>query len=123
MPQGCRDRLGLPPSLSPQQLRFVIRQRRAKNPLYDLHVAGRRISWVAACAGDHRFRFPDGVGIRQPAIPPEREWLSALEAGAAFLPAVIHDLGRAALGQACREPGCQVYAPYRLRVLISARKA
>jgi hypothetical protein len=26
MPQGCRDRLGLPPSLSPQQLRFVIRQ-------------------------------------------------------------------------------------------------
>ncbi|HEY2880172.1 MFS transporter, partial [Nocardioides sp.] len=30
---------------------FVIRQRRAANPLYDLHVAGRRIFWVAACAG------------------------------------------------------------------------
>jgi hypothetical protein len=30
---------------------FVIRQRRARNPLYDLDVAGRRIFWVAACAG------------------------------------------------------------------------
>src|SRR4029453_9666553 len=30
---------------------FVIRQRRARNPLYDLHVAARRIFWVAALAG------------------------------------------------------------------------
>jgi EmrB/QacA subfamily drug resistance transporter len=30
---------------------FVIRQRRATNPLYDLKVAGRRVFWVAACAG------------------------------------------------------------------------
>jgi DHA2 family multidrug resistance protein-like MFS transporter len=30
---------------------FVIRQRRAGNPLYDLKVAGRRVFWVAACAG------------------------------------------------------------------------
>jgi DHA2 family multidrug resistance protein-like MFS transporter len=30
---------------------FVIRQRRARDPLYDLHVAGRRVFWVAACAG------------------------------------------------------------------------
>ena len=30
---------------------FVIHERRAKNPLYDLHVAGRRVFWVAACAG------------------------------------------------------------------------
>src|SRR3954449_688697 len=30
---------------------FVARQRRARNPLYDLHVAGRRVFWVAACAG------------------------------------------------------------------------
>jgi len=30
---------------------FVVRQRRARNPLYDLHVAGRRIFWVAAVAG------------------------------------------------------------------------
>jgi MFS transporter, DHA2 family, multidrug resistance protein len=30
---------------------FVIRQRRARNPLYDLKIARRRIFWVAACAG------------------------------------------------------------------------
>ena len=30
---------------------FVIRQRRAPNPLYDLRIAGRRVFWVAACAG------------------------------------------------------------------------
>jgi MFS transporter, DHA2 family, multidrug resistance protein len=30
---------------------FVVRQRRAKAPLYDLAIAGRRIFWVAACAG------------------------------------------------------------------------
>ena len=30
---------------------FVVRQRRAANPLYDLAVAGRRVFWVAACAG------------------------------------------------------------------------
>ena len=30
---------------------FLFRQRRATNPLYDLAVAGRRVFWVAACAG------------------------------------------------------------------------
>jgi MFS transporter, DHA2 family, multidrug resistance protein len=30
---------------------FVLRQRRAPAPLYDLNVAARRIFWVAACAG------------------------------------------------------------------------
>ncbi|MBO2453081.1 MFS transporter [Actinomadura barringtoniae] len=30
---------------------FVVRQRRAAEPLYDLRVAGRRVFWVAACAG------------------------------------------------------------------------
>ena len=30
---------------------FVIRQRRAANPLYDLKIAARRTFWVAACAG------------------------------------------------------------------------
>jgi DHA2 family multidrug resistance protein-like MFS transporter len=30
---------------------FLIRQRRVRNPLYDLEVASRRIFWVAACAG------------------------------------------------------------------------
>jgi DHA2 family multidrug resistance protein-like MFS transporter len=35
---------------------FVIRQRRARNPLYDLHVAARRIFWVAACWATPRWR-------------------------------------------------------------------
>src|SRR6186997_233473 len=30
---------------------FYFRQRRAKNPLYDLEVTSRRVFWVAACAG------------------------------------------------------------------------
>jgi hypothetical protein len=30
---------------------FVLRQRRARNPLYDLHIARRRTFWVAAVAG------------------------------------------------------------------------
>ncbi len=30
---------------------FIFRQRRAKNPLYDLKIAGRRTFWVAGCAG------------------------------------------------------------------------
>lgn len=30
---------------------FVLRQQRADSPLFDLHIAGRRIFWVAACAG------------------------------------------------------------------------
>src|SRR4249919_2044528 len=30
---------------------FVLRQRRAPNPLYDLGVAARTTFWVAACAG------------------------------------------------------------------------
>ena len=43
--------LGLAAIAVAAAIAFVIRQRRAKNPLYDLHVAGRRIFWVAACAG------------------------------------------------------------------------
>ena len=31
--------------------RVLLRERRARNPLYDLHVAARRIFWVAAVAG------------------------------------------------------------------------
>ena len=30
---------------------FVYRQKRAASPLYDLKIAGRRVFWVAACAG------------------------------------------------------------------------
>jgi DHA2 family multidrug resistance protein-like MFS transporter len=68
---------------------FVLRQRRARNPLYDLHIAGRRVFWVAAIAGIIVF------GSLMAAAFVSQQYLqnvlgySTLEAGAAFLPAVI----------------------------------
>src|SRR5205814_8651256 len=66
---------------------FYIRQRRARNPLYDLHVAGRRVFWVAACAGIIVF------GSLVAAMFVGQQFLqnvlgySTLQAGAAILPA------------------------------------
>ena len=51
---------------------FVVRQRRARNPLYDLHVAARPTFWVAACAGAHRLRIPHGRHVHRAAAPAER---------------------------------------------------
>jgi DHA2 family multidrug resistance protein-like MFS transporter len=68
---------------------FYLRQRRAPSPLYDLHVASRRIFWVAACAGIIVF------GSLMAAAFVSQQYLqnvlgySTLEAGAAFLPAVV----------------------------------
>jgi MFS transporter, DHA2 family, multidrug resistance protein len=68
---------------------FVIRQRRARNPLYDLHVAGRRTFWVAACAGIIVF------GSLMAAAFVSQQYLqnvlgySTVEAGAAILPAIV----------------------------------
>ena len=42
------------------------------NPLYDLHVAGRRTFWVAAPRRDHRVRLVDGRDVPRPAVPAER---------------------------------------------------
>ena len=68
---------------------FFIRQRRAANPLYDLNVAGRRVFWVAACAGIIVF------GSLMAAAFVSQQYLqnvlgySSLEAGAAILPAAF----------------------------------
>jgi MFS transporter, DHA2 family, multidrug resistance protein len=68
---------------------FFNRQRRAANPLYDLDVAGRRIFWVAACAGIIVF------GSLMAAAFVSQQYLqnvlgySTLEAGAAILPAAL----------------------------------
>jgi EmrB/QacA subfamily drug resistance transporter len=67
---------------------FVIRQRRARNPLYDLDIASRRIFWVAACAGIIVF------GSLMAAMFIGQQFLqnvlgySTLDAGLAILPAV-----------------------------------
>ncbi|HEX3241848.1 MAG TPA: MFS transporter, partial [Solirubrobacterales bacterium] len=68
---------------------FVIRQRRARNPLYDLDVAARRIFWVAACAGIIVFGSLMGaMFIGQQFLQNVLEY-STLEAGAAILPGAV----------------------------------
>ncbi len=68
---------------------FALRQRRATNPLYDLHIAARPTFWVAACAGIIVF------GSLMAAAFVNQQYLqnvlgySTIEAGAAILPAVV----------------------------------
>jgi MFS family permease len=68
---------------------FVIRQRRTAVPLYDLHVAGRRIFWVAACAGIIVFGSLMGAAFVSQQFLQNVLGYSTLDAGAAFLPAVV----------------------------------
>jgi MFS transporter, DHA2 family, multidrug resistance protein len=68
---------------------FVIRQQRARNPLYDLHVAGRRTFWVAACAGIIVFGSLMGSAFVSQQYLQNVLGYSTLSAGAAFLPAVV----------------------------------
>ncbi len=68
---------------------FAIRQRRARSPLYDLHVAGRRIFWVAACAGIIVFGSLMGAAFVSQQYLQNVLGYSTLEAGAAILPAVV----------------------------------
>jgi MFS transporter, DHA2 family, multidrug resistance protein len=81
--------LGLAAIAAAALLGFVIRQRRAENPLYDLNIAGRRVFWVAAGAGIIVF------GSLMAAMFVSQQYLqnvngySTLEAGAAILPAAL----------------------------------
>jgi MFS transporter, DHA2 family, multidrug resistance protein len=68
---------------------FILRQRRAKNPLYDLHVAARRTFWVAACAGIIVFGSLMGVAFINQQYLQNVLGYSSLDAGAAILPAVV----------------------------------
>jgi EmrB/QacA subfamily drug resistance transporter len=68
---------------------FLWRQRRAANPLYDLDIAGRRIFWVAACAGIIVFGSLMGCAfVSQQYLQNVLDY-STVEAGAAFLPTVV----------------------------------
>ncbi len=80
---------------------FLIRQRRARNPLYDLHVAGRRVFWVAAYGRADRVRLAHGGDVHRPAVPPERARLLDARRGGGD-PAGSHRHGDrgAALGEA-----------------------
>ncbi len=66
---------------------FIIRQRRAPAPLYDLSVARRRVFWVAACAGIIVFGSLMGaMFIGQQFLQNVLDY-SSLDAGLAILPA------------------------------------
>ncbi len=66
---------------------FVIRQRRARFPLYDLVMAGRRIFWVAACAGMIVFGTLMGAMFIGQQFLQNVLGYSTLDAGLAILPA------------------------------------
>jgi MFS transporter, DHA2 family, multidrug resistance protein len=68
---------------------FIIRQRRAKNPLYDLHIAGRRIFWVAACAGIIVFGSLMGAMFIGQQFLQNILGYTTLDSGLAILPAAI----------------------------------
>jgi EmrB/QacA subfamily drug resistance transporter len=68
---------------------FVIRQRHARNPLYDLKVASRRIFWVAAVAGIIVFgSLMAAMFVGQQFLQEVLEY-DTFEAGASILPAAI----------------------------------
>jgi MFS transporter, DHA2 family, multidrug resistance protein len=68
---------------------FYVRQKRAANPLYDLHVAARRIFWVAACAGIIVFGSLMGAAFVSQQYLQNVLGYSTFEAGAAILPAIV----------------------------------
>src|SRR5688572_30034309 len=68
---------------------FILRQKRAPSPLYDLHIAGRRVFWVAAVAGIIVFGSLMGAMFIGQQFLQNVLGYSTLNAGAAILPAAI----------------------------------
>lgn len=68
---------------------FVIRQRRAANPLYDLHVAARPTFWVAAVAGIIVFGSLMGAMFVGQQFLQNVLSYTTIQAGAAILPTAI----------------------------------
>jgi len=68
---------------------FVLRQRRARNPLYDLEVASRRVFWVAAMAGIVVFGSLMGAMFIGQQFLQNVLGYSTLDAGLSILPAAV----------------------------------
>jgi MFS transporter, DHA2 family, multidrug resistance protein len=81
--------LGLAAIVLAAGVAFVIRQRRAANPLYDLHIAGRRVFWVAACAGIIVFGTLMGAMFVGQQFLQNVLAYDTLDAGVAILPAAF----------------------------------
>lgn len=87
VPNAGAVALGLGAIALAAAIAFVIRQHRAKSPLYDLAVAGRRIFWVAACAGMIVFGTLMGAMFVGQQFLQNVLGYSTLDAGLAILPA------------------------------------
>ena len=89
LPNQAALTLGLAAIALAGVIAFLLRERRAPNPLYDLDVARRRVFWVAACAGVIVF------GTLMGAMYVGQQFLqnvlaySTLEAGLSILPAAL----------------------------------
>src|SRR5947208_9634174 len=81
--------LGLGAIAAAALIGFLVRQRRARFPLYDLDVARRRIFWVAALAGIIVFGSLMGAMFVGQQFLQNVLAYSPLEAGAAILPAAL----------------------------------
>jgi hypothetical protein len=68
---------------------FVLRQRRAASPLYDLHIAGRRVFWVAAVGGVIVFGSLMGAMFIGQQFMQNVLGYSTFDAGFAILPAAV----------------------------------
>ena len=68
---------------------FVLRERKAREPLYDLHVAGRRVFWVAASAGIIVFGSLMGAMFIGQQYLQNVLGYSTVDAGLAILPAAV----------------------------------
>ncbi len=68
---------------------FVLRQRRVKNPLYDLHIAARPTFWVAALAGIIVFGSLMGAMFIGQQFVQNVLGYSTLQAGLAILPGAV----------------------------------
>jgi len=107
VPNEATLALGLAAIAIAAGIAFVIRQRRTKYPLYDLDVAGRRIFWVAACAGIIVFGSLMGAMFIGQQFLQNVLGYSSLQAGAAILPAAF----------------CMVLAAPRSAKLVESRGA
>jgi MFS family permease len=68
---------------------FFVRQRHARSPLYDLHIAARRIFWVAACAGIIVFGSLMGAMFVGQQFLQNVLGYSTLDAGLSIIPAAL----------------------------------
>ncbi|HUB35323.1 MAG TPA: MFS transporter, partial [Solirubrobacteraceae bacterium] len=81
--------LGLALVAAAAVIAFVVRQLRARNPLYDLEVAGRRVFWVAACAGIVVFGSLMGAMFVGQQFLQNVLGYSTLDSGLAILPGAV----------------------------------